>query len=177
MTRYILALSMVLISTSALAATPQYGPSLAEFGPRVEVDDPVMAPVGHDYRVVFDIGTAPDSMSRVNLSIESAARFINMHAAEGVPLEDMDVVVVLHGGAARAALDDDASVAHHGAANPNAELIRALAQVGVRIYICGQTAGFHGHEADQLSPEVQLALSAMTINTWLQNEGYAIIAY
>ena len=56
-------------------------------------------------------------------------------------------------------------------------LLAALDEAGVEIYLCGQTAVHRGLPPDELAPQVQLALSAMTVLVTLQAEGYALIAF
>ena len=48
---------------------------------------------------------------------------------------------------------------------------------GGQVILCGQTAGARGISADQLLPGVQLALSAMTAMTLLQQNGYEVILW
>jgi len=47
----------------------------------------------------------------------------------------------------------------------------------VVIYLCGQTAAYRGFAAEELSPVVTMALSAMTAHVRLQSEGYTLIPF
>ena len=51
------------------------------------------------------------------------------------------------------------------------ELNRTL---GVYIYVCGQSAAYYDVATEDLLPGVDMALSAMTAHTMLQQQGYAI---
>jgi intracellular sulfur oxidation DsrE/DsrF family protein len=157
---------------------PKTGPVVAEFGPVYEVSKPDFeTPIDQDYKVVFDVVSAPEDLSRVNPSIETAARFLNMHAAAGVPVERMHVAVVLHGAAGKYALEQDGFRKRFGRDNPSLTLLEQLRDAGVRVILCGQTAASRGFPRDELSGSVELALSAMTALITLQRDGYELIAF
>jgi len=161
-------------------ATPpaQTGPVIADYGAVYTVSDPDFpTPRDRQLRVVFDVSTAPDSVSAINPRIETVARFLNMHAQAGVPVANLDVALVLHGGSGKYALSDAAYRARFGTANPNLPLLRALHAHGVRIILCGQTAAHRGFSRAELAEPVELALSAMTALVTLQNAGYALIRF
>lgn len=44
-----------------------------------------------------------------------------------------------------------------------------------RFYVCGQSMAFGGYPKSNLADPAQLALSAMTMLTVLQNDGYALL--
>ena len=87
-----------------------------------------------------------------------------MHTAAGIPRENIQLAVVVHGQATNDLLTPEAYAARFdGAENPNAPLIVALASEGVRIIPCGQSAAGLGlDETADLLPGVEVALSAMT---------------
>ena len=93
----------------------------------------------------------------------------------GVPLENMHLALVVHGTAAKDALREGPFRERYGTDNRNADLLRRLAAAGVEIFICGQSAMSRNLPDDQLLPEVQMALSAMTIRADLQARGYEVI--
>jgi hypothetical protein len=45
----------------------------------------------------------------------------------------------------------------------------------VTIYLCGQSASFGGFAFDEMHPSITMALSAMTVLTRLQLEGWALL--
>ena len=47
-------------------------------------------PIDQDYRVAFDIAAPASSPDAVNSSINTVARFLNMHARNGIPAENVD---------------------------------------------------------------------------------------
>lgn len=156
---------------------PRTGPVLEEFGPFVPVPAPGFAtPVNGALRAVFDVARRDDP-GTLNRRLESAARFLNMHADAGVAVGKLEVAIVVHGPAARDLLNDQAFQAREGTANPNAALLRAMMDAGVEVILCGQTAAFGGYGAEELLPGVKLALSAMTALVALQDQGYRLIAF
>ena len=152
--------------------------ALAPFAPVYDVEDPdFVTPLDLEYRVVFDLSRASGDATAMNAGFATPARFVRMHTRAGVPLENLDVVIVVHGGAGKDLLENDEYAARYGSDNPNLELIAALQAVGVRVVLCGQTAAYRDLRRESLTPGVELALSAMTALSVLQAEGYALIGF
>ncbi len=177
--RSLLSLGLALLATAtATAAAAQdaapypfhAGPLIPTFGRIADVDASVPIPPGTVFRVVFD--TAKLGGKELNRTLESVARFLNMHVKACVPASDLHVAIVVHGPAVR-----DVTIAggaRDGAANPNAPLVEALLAHGARIIACGQSAaGLRVTRADLL-PGVEMALSAMTAHALLQQQGYTL---
>lgn len=157
---------------------PSTGPVVEKFGPVYEVPDlGLPAPADRIYRVVFDIDSSPSDNEEVNSALTTVARFLNMHAKAGVPVQNLRVAIVMHGSASKDALKNSAYRDRYGVDNPNAGLLQALDRAGVRAYLCGQTATFREIHSNELTPPVQMALSAMTALVLLQEEGYNLIPW
>ncbi len=144
------------------------GPVIADYGPVAAVEGARAIPDGMVFRVAFDVAESAKP-GAVNRRLETAARFLNMHAAAGVPAENLHVAVVVHGQAAK-----DLTRGTEDTPNANAGLIAALAAEGVDILVCGQSAAYHGVAAEDLAPGVEMALSAMTAHAELQQAGYTL---
>ena len=171
-------LMLIALTSSALAGEATTGPVIKEYGAVYSVDDPVhSADPKLGVRAVIDVGKGPREPDALNSRIETAARFLNVHVRAGFPREKVQAVLVLHGSATPAALSDEAYRRRHGKKNPDAELISKLRTAGVRIYLCGQSAAYRGFAREELSKDVDLALSAMTVLAQLQAEGYALILF
>jgi intracellular sulfur oxidation DsrE/DsrF family protein len=169
---FILAIS----STVAVAEEPSLGPIIEDYGPTFPIDyRDVLLPEGFTYRVVFDAATYSGEVDSLNPELVSVARYLNMHGRNGVPLEDMDVAVVLHGDALKGALSDAAYESRYHTKNPNLDLLQKLDAVGVKFYACGQSLHFRGFAKDELLSPVKVGLSAMTLLTVLQSDGYALL--
>ena len=174
--RFTLALCIALISSSLAAAEPTTGPYVQAGGPAFAVEDrDVPLREGQKYRVVFEATEYPGEMTDVNRELTVVGRFMNMHGKNGVPLEDLDVAVVLHGQALFATLNDAAYEKMFGVKNPSLALLKDLADAGVKLYVCGQSLGFRGLDKGVLADDVEVGLSAMTLLVTLQSDGYAFL--
>lgn len=154
------------------------GPVFADFGPHAPVAGVERFAPDTELRHAFDVAEAAKAGER-NRGFESAARFINMHAANGVDPANMQVAVVVHGGAVLDLLTDeaiDARAGDDGDVGPNASgaMVRAMLAHGVRFIVCGQSAAAQGVAEEQLIPGVEMALSAMTAHALLQQRGYTV---
>jgi intracellular sulfur oxidation DsrE/DsrF family protein len=129
------------------------------------------------YKVIFDIAKSPDEKGKLNSSINTIARFINMHVSQGVPLENLEIIAVIHGAAVKDYTTNQTYLNKHGVANPNIELISQLEEVGAKSFMCGQSFGYRGYTKNQLSENAQLALSAMTALIYFQSEGFQLINF
>lgn len=171
----ILLLLVTAIFTTAQARTKK-GPTLTTYGPIYpvqEMDTPL--PENFHYKAVFDVASTSSELDVHSRRLESVARFINMHTDRGVDINNISLAVVLHDKAAKDILTDQAYAAKYQTSNPNKEMIQALARVGVKFYICGQTSDFHKYQRKDILPEVSIALSAMTQLVLLQSDGYALL--
>jgi len=157
----------------AQAARATAGPVISPFGAVFDVPFiEVPTDTSMNYRVVFDVLETSENPGEVNRYINSVARFMNMQVRAGVPLENLQLAIVLHGGAVRDAMKPDAFREAYGAENQNADLLRLLGEAGVQVYMCGQSAMSRGLHNDILVDEVQVGLSAMTVMAMLKADGY-----
>ena len=165
-----------LIFAQASAQAPSTGPYVAAGGPAFEViDRDVPLREGQKYRVVYELIGYPGEKTDVNRPLSVVARFMNMHGKSGVPLENLDVAVVVHGQTLLAMLNDDAYEEMFDVKNPSLTLINDLAAAGVQFYVCGQSLGFRGLDKSVLAEPVKVGLSAMTMLVTLQSDGYSLL--
>ncbi len=171
------ALFLVLfISYNAFAQTKNSGPIIQEFGKVFRVANPdVPVDINKKFKVVFEITSSPEDVGELNLTIETVARFLNMHAQAGVPPHQLDVALVVHNKAIKDLIIDSAYQKRYQIENPNSKLVKALLDAGVQIIICGQSIVSRGFDKTELIPEVQISLSAMTALIQLNGEGYTIL--
>ncbi|MDH3984052.1 MAG: DsrE family protein [Gammaproteobacteria bacterium] len=169
-------LGILLLAAPLLATEPSKGPRIEDYGPTYPINDrDVPLPEGFTYKAVFDLAAYPGEVTAVNVRLESVARFLNMHGRNGVPAENMDLAIVVHGAAVKNLLNNDAYEARYKVENPNLELLTLLRAAAVSIYVCGQSTSFSGVDKNELADGVQVALSAMTMLTVLQSDGYALL--
>ena len=149
------------------------GPVFEDFGPHAPVEGMTPIPADTTFAHAFDVRERADEGPR-NRGFESAARFINMHAAAGVPQEDIRVAVVVHGKAVHDLLTAAALETREMPVSGSSAMVRAMLDHGVRFIVCGQSAAAYGVSEDDLIPGVELALSAMTAHALLQQQGYTV---
>ncbi|WP_298469594.1 DsrE family protein [uncultured Erythrobacter sp.] len=151
------------------------GPVFSDFGPHAPVPDTDFAiPEEMDLYIAFDVAK-PAENGAINRTVESAARYVNMHNAAGVEPARVRAAVVVHGKGSMDLLTDAAWAARDKeGTNATGAIIPALVDNGVRIILCGQSAAAYGITKEDLVPGVELALSAMTAHAVLQRQGYTV---
>jgi intracellular sulfur oxidation DsrE/DsrF family protein len=101
---------------------------------------------------------------------------VNLLNNYGVKLQPGDIVITLHGQAAKTVLTPAAFAKRNdGAANPDAEILKQLAAAGVSIRLCGQSMMALGYTSEELNPVVKVDVAAITTMATLQLQGYAVI--
>lgn len=180
MKQYFLFFLITLLSSPLLSQDGKRisGPIIQDFGATFEVNNPDF-PIdpNKQYKVLFDIYNSPADSSQINSSLNTLARFLNMHAQAGVPPENLHVACVIHNQASIAAMNDEAYQERFGIPNPNTPLLHALADAGANIYMCGQSIHARGLDRDRLAEPVQVALSAITVILSLEQDGYQLIRF
>lgn len=156
----------------------QTGPIIQDFGQVWAIDNPdYKIEPNTEFKVVFDIMNSPEDVSQRNASIETAARFLNMHGQSGVAKENMKVALVVHNKASKDIITNEAYTARYGVENPNAEMVQQLMDAGVEFIFCGQSSISRNFPIEETIEGVQLSLSAMTALIQLQNDGYRLIKF
>ena len=120
---------------------------------------------------------SPESHSEINRTIETAARFLNMHAQSGVPASQLKVALVVHNKASKDIIHNQAYMDKFGVRNPNFDMVEELMEAGVEVILCGQSSKSRDYPKKDLIPGTKMALSAMTALIQLQNEGYQLIKF
>ena len=174
--RLVTILPLLLLATPVAAQDVdwQLGPVFDGFGPHVAVEGVDAFAPDTQFSVAFDVAKAAEDGAR-NRGMESAARFINMHVANGVAPDNIRAAVVVHGPAVFDLLSAEGWEAHDREdANGSAAMVREMLGHGVRFIVCGQSAAAQGITADQLIEGAEMDLSAMTAHAQLQQAGYTV---
>ena len=179
MKRLLLAATLMAIAvTSHSEGLPVTGPVVKGFGPVFSPPENAYNLVTErQYKVSMDVSRTEDFPEDRNRSIESAARFLNMHARNGIDPENIEFALIVHGPATKDLLSDEAYKARYEESNPNTAMLQQLQQAGVRIYLCSQSAAYKQFAWNEFNPAVTLAVSAMTAHVRLQQEGYTLIPF
>lgn len=177
--RFTAFIALLIPAAASLGAqqSPQTGPVIASAGGAFAVEGPeFVTPTGHTFRPLYMVSQS-GGRDKVNDSFDTAARFFNMHARAGIPLERIQVAIVVRGPASVDLLNDAEYRKRFGVANPNAKTLEELMKAGAKVIFCGQTAAARGVTKEMLMPGVQVALSAMTALVTLQDQGYRLIPF
>lgn len=154
------------------------GPVIQSAGAVWTVDKPdYPTDINKEFKAVFDIMNSPESPNQLNSSIETVARYLNMHAQHGVPPEQIRAVMVVHNKASKDLLKNEHYERRFGVANPNSTILQELMDNGVAVIFCGQSSIARDIPREETLSGVQLALSAMTALISLQDEGYRLIKF
>ncbi len=164
-----------LVATQSLAAELVDGPVIEGYGAAFVIEDTdVPLATDHVYKVAWEVTDYAGEPDGINRSLDRVARFLNVHAANGLPKEDMQLGVVVHGRALMSMLSDASYQERFGQANPNLELLEKLAAAGVEFFVCGQSMARRDFAKSELAEPVKLAVSALTMVHQLQFEGYTL---
>lgn len=154
------------------------GPIIPEYGEVFHIPSPGLpTDTSHTFRAIFDVMQAAEDRSQRNPSIETVARYLNMHAQDGVPAEQLHAVLVVHNAASADLLTDELYRERFGFDNPNSGMLRALMNAGVEVVFCGQSSISRNIPIEHTVPGVKLALSAMTALIQYQDQGYRLIKF
>ncbi|MCP4866809.1 MAG: DsrE family protein [Alteromonas sp.] len=167
-----LILNCALVVGVSSAAEFNTGPVFQDYGKKVQVEG-VEFNANTEFIVAFDVAKGAEP-GKVNRQFDSLARFINMHVASGVPAENIELTLVVHGSATLDLLADPAYQQKQGGKNTNIALLNALMANQVRVIVCGQSAAAHGYANEAFLPGVEVALSAMSAHALLQQQGYTL---
>ena len=176
--RFVVAVVLALFATPVFAQQAdlsafETGPVFADFGPHAPIESANQLPVDAQFAIAFDVAKPAEGEAR-NRGFESAARFINMHVANGVAPERIKLVVVVHGKAALDLIKDEHRASRDMALNGSAAMLREMLDHGVRFILCGQSGVAYGITQDQLIEGIEVELSAMTAHALLQQQGYTV---
>lgn len=167
-----------LISVNAQETEVKTGPIIENYGKVYQIENPdLLLKNSTEYKVIFDIYTDNSKKNKINSLLNTVARYLNMHAQQGISAENMKVTVILHGAATQSALSDVAYQKLFGKNNPNSEIIHDLKNANVELYVCGQSYLAKGFQIEDKSANVKLALSALTALVEYQANGYQLINF
>ena len=165
------------VSCYAQAQKAQF-PIVKGYGGIYDIPDAVEKPDPNlKYRIVVDVVTADEDPRVLSTSLNNVARMINIHAIGGVPKENIEVVLGIHGMMAFAIQDNKSYKKRYGVDNPNLGILKALDEAGVKMFVCGQSMVARDIPKKTLAPEIQIATSMLTVLTTYQLKGYAAFKF
>lgn len=179
MTRTVLLLWMACCMGHLLPAQEKKsGPVIPGYGAVWEITNAGFATdTTKEFKVMFDIKNSPEAPEVRNAWIETAARFLNMHAQAGVPRENLHVALIVHNKASKDLLNDADYEKRYGVPNPNSEMLQELMAAGAQVIFCGQSSLSRNVPIESTVEGVQLSLSAMTAILQLTDKNYTLIKF
>ena len=177
-TRLFLLMLLSFSSFYSVIAQNRVSPAVPGFGGIFEIPNPDEKPdASLIYNIVIDITTASESPNEINPALHNLARMMNLHVAAGVPIENMNVIGVIHSSAIFSALDNKHYQEQYEIDNPNLELIEALKKAGVKLNVCAQSLKARRFERDWVNKEIGISVSALTLVTTYQLKGFAMLKF
>jgi len=137
-----------------------------------EVPDPALP-----YNLLFELTDFSmkgdsDAKKNINTALSEVARQINLHVANGIARNHLNVVIIAHAAALEVFLKNEKYKKRFGLDNPNIPVIKELQEYGVKVLVCGQAMTFFNLEMDDLVPGIKQVLTAQTVISSYQLRNY-----
>jgi intracellular sulfur oxidation DsrE/DsrF family protein len=176
LTVVLLALSLG-VTAKSYAQSPQF-PIVKGFGGIYEISDATERPdPSREYKILVDMSTGAEDNKQISRWVDNVARMINLHGLAGVPKENINVKVVVHGSAVFTLLNDENYKERFGVDNPNLKVYEALKAAGVDVMVCGQSLVSRNMKTGDLWSGVRVAHSALTTITTYVPQGYILLKF
>lgn len=176
--RYGLLFLLALLVTGVASAQEMVNPVVKGFGGIYPIPAATVTPdPALDYKIVVDVFSGASAPDTLGAGLNNVARMLNLHAVGGVPPDRMEVVLAIHGKATFGILDNETYRQLFGVENPNASLVTALKNAGVKLTVCGQSLLGRGFSTDQVLPEIELATSMLTTVSMYQLRGFSVFRF
>ena len=167
-----------LVMVAAVSAQNKVNPVIKNFGTVSEIPFATEKPDPKlDYKILVEVNTENAKPEGIHELFEKVANVVNLHALGGVPANKLHVVMVIHGPAAQYIVNNDAYQKKFSTNNPNLPLFAALKEAGVKVLVCGQSVIKRNIDPKTISPDVDVALSAITTLSTYQLKGYSLLKF
>jgi intracellular sulfur oxidation DsrE/DsrF family protein len=130
-----------------------------------------------NYKIIVELTENGSKADSLNEYIEALATLVNLHAAEGVPKENIKMVVILRKMATYAVFGNELYKEKFKCDNPNLQLLKELMDAGVEFYVCGQTMQKRNIDPKKLVGGTKVASAGLTAITTYQLKGYTMIKF
>ena len=171
-------LGLIICLCFELKAQDKLYPVIKDYGAVEVVNFKVELPnPNQEYKLINEMYTRQENKESLYGRLDYAARIVNAHVAAGVPQENVKLALVIFSGAAPTVLSNEAYKARFGVDNPNIELIKELTSKGVELFVCGQSLHARGIDEDEVTDEVGLSVSALTIMTTYHLLGFVPLKF
>lgn len=151
------------------------GPAISYGKVREMSDGAVPLNPEHSYKLIFNISQGGQTPAELIPGVVRAARFLNLAELAGVPKENVQLAVVIHGPATRSVLKQDNFEERFEGRNQNLDLFAELRKAGVEIFVCGQALAHMQLDPDWVTDDVEVATAALTVIAEYQLRGYHVM--
>ena len=108
MKKLILLFGLCIVFQSLAQNNRVEGKIIKNYGQTFPVSNPeIKTDTSATLKVIFDVAESSEDKSKINKNIVTAARFLNMHANQGMTVEQLQVAMTIHGSAWQDVLDND----------------------------------------------------------------------
>ena len=129
------------------------------------------------YKIIVELTENGSKADSLNEYIEALATLVNLHAAEGVPKENIKMVVILRKMATYAVFGNELYKEKFKCDNPNLQILKELMDAGVEFYVCGQTMHKRNVDTKKLVAGTKVASAGLTAITTYQLQGYTMVKF
>ena len=176
--KYILTITVMALSISLnLQAQTTSNLIIKDYGTINNLEGAVDPDPEIDYKIVIDLKAPSPDPAMINPGLNNIARMLNLHAAGGIDTDHLNVVVAIHGNATYTVLNNAGYKAKYGVENPNLDLIKQLKSAGVHLFVCGQSLVARNSGFDNVNPDIEIALSMLTVVTEHQMKGFGLLVF
>ncbi len=170
--KYLITISIAIIFSLNSFAQKGANPIIKNFGTIYEIEEAINPDSEIEYKIVVDLKTLQRDKESINPGLNNVARMLNLHGLGGVKAENLNIAVVIHGGATDVILNNEAYQKKYELNNPNLKLIDELKEAGVELYVCGQSLLARNYEHEEVNTQIKIGLSMLTVVTTYMHKGY-----
>jgi intracellular sulfur oxidation DsrE/DsrF family protein len=167
--------SLRMAKFAAMAFYPKFNAgTMSGVLPVKNVDE--MPDTNRDYKLLFEF-TLPSSDTThksMNDGYTQMCRILNLHVASRIPWNRIHTVILIHGPSLFSVINNDTYKAKYKTDNPNIKIVEELQNAGVKFIVCGQYMTFVEIKKEQLLPGIKLSLTAKTVLSNYQEQGYVL---
>jgi intracellular sulfur oxidation DsrE/DsrF family protein len=129
------------------------------------------------YKLLFAMevwGRDSASKTKINEGLAEIGRIINLHIAAGVPKENLELAIVIHGAPMNVYLKNEVYQKKFKTNNPNLDILKQFIDIKTNLIACGQAEIYFNMPASDMIPEVKTAYSAKVALSTYQLKGYVL---